>query len=400
MIYIILFLLILIFSYYYDYLGRTRFREGTYLFILIIFVLLSGFRYRLGVDSIRYEAGFQWVPTLANFNFADLANNSYDPFYFLFSSLVKTLSSEFWVMQLFHAALVNTVVFYFIKKYSKNIFLSILLYYVLQYLNFTFEVMRESCAVSMFLLSWEYFVGRKWLKYYIFCVFAFLFHSSAILLFLLPIFSWFRITNLMIFSKRTIFILFLIPILGYIIQSSFFDYLNIIAFNERIEGKIVAYQESIFAGQIYSMRSVIVTIILYIIYPLIAISSLKKQFHINNLSIEPAVFLCSCFVLLTIPIAIFYRYNNYFSLFFIVLISNFAYSNKIYFSKKVCIKTKSFVLWFIIISPFLFLKIYSYFNNLDDTHLKEYMRYYPYNSIFDKGKNENREALFIYYNAY
>lgn len=61
------------------------------------------------------------------------------------------------MMQICQAILVNIILFWFIKRNTKNIFFAVLIYYVFLYTNFMCEVMREACAVSMFLLSWEYF---------------------------------------------------------------------------------------------------------------------------------------------------------------------------------------------------------------------------------------------------
>ena len=400
MIYLVIFFILVCFAYRYDYLGRKAYRLNTYYLVLFLLIVVAGFRYRVGLDTIRYESAFRWLPALWELRWDDFADNNYDPLYLIFSSLAKSFSSEFWVMQLMQAVLVNVVVFSFIKKHTSHIFFAALLYYVFLYLNFMCEVMREACAVSMFLLSWKYFVKEKWLPYYLFCTAAFLFHSSAILLFILPVLKWLHLTELMRMNKYTMIFLLVVLVGGFVIQRYFFDYLNLLAFTGRIEDKIGRYEETDLAGSVLNINGILSTVIQTILYPFVAIVCLKRQYNVRSFSMEPMVFLCFTFALLTIPIAIFYRYNNYFMPFAIIAMSEIAFQRKVYLFKKGYVYVSRFLFWMLIFTPLLFLKIYGYNSSITGTYLKEYMRYYPYSSIFDKEINRNREALFIHYNAF
>lgn len=400
MIYLVIFFILIYFTYRYDYIGQKAYRLNAYYLVLFLLIVVAGFRYRIGLDTIRYESAFRWLPSLWELRWDDFKDNNYDPLYLLFSSLAKSISSEFWVMQLIQAILVNTIIFSFIKKYTSRIFFATLLYYVFLYLNFMCEVMREACAVSMFLLSWKYFEKEKWLPYYVLCIAAFLFHSSAILLFILPVLKWLHLTNLMRMNKYTAVFLLAVLVGGFVIQRYFFDYLNLLAFTGRIEDRIGRYAESDLSGTVLNINGILSTVIQTILYPFVAIICLKRQYNVRSFSMEPMIFLCFTFALLTIPIAIFYRYNNYFMPFAIIAMSEIAFQRKIYLSRKRYVYISRFLLWLIIFTPLLFLKIYGYNSSVKGSNLKEYMRYYPYSSIFDKEINRNREALFTYYNAF
>ena len=400
MVYFVIFFILIFFTYRYDYLGRKAYRLNAYYLVLFLLIVVAGFRYRVGLDTIRYESAFRWLPVLWKLRWNDFADSNYDPLYLILSSFAKSFSSEFWVMQLMQATLVNAVIFSFIKRYTNRIFFATLLYYVFLYLNFMCEVMREACAVSMFLLSWKYFMKEKWPQYYLFCTAAFLFHSSAILLFILPVLKWLRLTELMRMNKYTVVFLLIVLVSGFVIQHYFFDYLNLLAFTGRIEDRINRYSDTDLAGSVLNINGILSTVIQTILYPFIAIICLKRQYNIRSFSIEPMVFLCFTFALLTIPIAIFYRYNNYFMPFAIIAISEIAFQRKVYLFSKGYLHVPRFLLWLLIFAPLFFLKIYGYNTSITGSYLKEYMRYYPYSSIFDKKINQNRETLFIYYNAF
>lgn len=402
MIYSIVFFLLIFFTYYYDYLKKRHHRICAYYAILFVLIIVAGFRYRIGLDTIRYESAYRWIPTLLELHWSDFEDSSnYEPLYLILSCFAKSISSEFWVMQIIQATLVNTIVFSFMKKNTDHIFFAALLYYIFLYLNFMCEVMREACAVSMFLLSWKYFIKEKWLQYYLFCIAAFLFHNSAILLFALPVLKWLCLTKFMCINRRTIAFLLIILVCGFVIQHYFFDYLNFLSFTGRIEDKIEDYRESDLAEGVLNIKGIFSVVIQNIFYPFIAVVCLKMQSNVRICSIEPMIFLCFVFSLLSIPIAIFYRYNNYFMLFAILAMSEIAYQPACVFLKK-CIHfpPPRFVIWLVIFLPMFFLKMYSYNSSVKDSPLKEYMRYYPYSSIFNKEISLDRESLFIYYNAF
>ena len=79
MIYLLIGLYIIFLSYYYDFRHHKNGRQFHFYAILLVLILLAGFRYRLGIDSIRYAMGYQDLPNLsqlANFKFEE---HKYDP---------------------------------------------------------------------------------------------------------------------------------------------------------------------------------------------------------------------------------------------------------------------------------------------------------------------------------
>lgn len=393
MIYIFLFILLLLFSYHYDYRKKTAYKWSSFYFMLIAFIFVAGLRYRLGVDSIRYESYHKYIPDLFSLDISKMKEDNYDPLFYLMCSFSKTISDDFWMMQMLQALWVNSVVFWFIKKNTSHIFLALLFYFVFLYLNFMCEVMREACAVSFFLLSWNSYKQSHWVKYYFLIVIAFLFHSSAIVLFLLPFFKWLRL-------NKYLFILFpCLFLCGFYLQRTFFDYLQLFYISERIANKVEMYSMDNLSGQVYTIMGSIVTIILNVLYPCVALYFYKSQKKLSHSEYEPMVIMCAIFAIVSIPLAVFYRYNNYFMPFSIIVLSDFVY-NKLHFVSTYVIKQHSYFLFFILLFPCFLLKVYGYFAPVGRGEYQEYMRYFPYSSIIEKSIDQQRERLFYYYNAW
>ena len=128
MIYLSVLFILLYFSFYYDINGKTKGRNFFYRFMLLLFILIAGFRWRLGVDTPNYLYNFyHYIPTLDKFSFTDYSIGQ-SPFFVLMNSLVKSCGGRFYIVQLIHATIVNVLVFRYIKRHSSFIFTSVFFY--------------------------------------------------------------------------------------------------------------------------------------------------------------------------------------------------------------------------------------------------------------------------------
>ena len=64
MLYILIFIILLYFVYKYDYKGKKSKKWTNYYILMIVLIVIAGLRYRLGIDSIRYEEQYKDFPTL------------------------------------------------------------------------------------------------------------------------------------------------------------------------------------------------------------------------------------------------------------------------------------------------------------------------------------------------
>lgn len=76
-------------------------------------------------------------------------------------------------------------VYYIIKKYSKNYFLSTYIYIAFNFYIFIFSGLRQSIAMSIGMLSIKYIDERKFCKFLILILLASTFHMSALILLLM-----------------------------------------------------------------------------------------------------------------------------------------------------------------------------------------------------------------------
>jgi len=107
-IYIIIFFYLVVLAYVYDYrknsIGKIYFIYLT----LLIFILFSGLRYRVGIDTSRYEIFFNECPTLFTLKSGIISCNiNEQPLWLLFNIICKTISDDFVILQLIHAFIIN-----------------------------------------------------------------------------------------------------------------------------------------------------------------------------------------------------------------------------------------------------------------------------------------------------
>ncbi len=396
MVYFILILLLLFLVYKYDYLGHKINRRAWYFFIYLLLILLAGLRYRVGVDTIRYEVKFEYVPRLVNLDIAYIFDNTekLEPLSALLFSLSKTIFGAFWGVQLLQATLVCIIISWFIKRNTNNIFTATFFFYITLYLNFTCEVMREACAVSIFLIAWEAFKGRRWLKYYILSTLAVGFHLSAIVLYIVPLLLYFNISSIL--SRKRYILLFIVfcVIIGKVLQISLFDYLQLFYINDTINDRAMSYQDTDLAGSTLNIMGLLTNIPKFVIYPLGAALIYKKQSSYYSKDFCLMCLLAIGFSIITLYCSLFYRFNNYFMPFVIIILSSVSF-----YSKQGVAHNNRFMKWCLLIFPFVFMYFYSYMADVGNSGYKQYSVYYPYKSIIFQEKDNNREQIFNYYGA-
>ena len=273
--YIILLMFVAL-GYCYDYKKITLMRGFWLVIMWLAVVCIAAFRYRLGVDSVMYEHEYPEMPTLSQLGDYKFGDSRYQFLYIVFTSIARTISSDFTCFQIMHALYVNTIIFWFFNKYTRHTFTGLSLYFLMLYVPFNMEVLRESLAICTFLLAWPMFKQGKWLWYYVICFVAYGFHLSALLTLILPIFwiPWLR--HFFVLGKRTILICALLFAIGFTIQSQFFDILNALSFSDNFADRTQAYKNDELGGAALNLNGVIGYLFRFALYPLLAIYSLKK----------------------------------------------------------------------------------------------------------------------------
>ena len=159
-----IYLFVVVFSFFLVLLDSINRKSKTIcianfycLFLLfLLLVCVTGFRYRVGIDTLNYMENYSQVPSLADFSWEYFFEGDYEFLYVLLVNISRVFSDSFFSFQFLQVAIVNTVIFRFAIKYSANVYIYIFLYIMMGYLYFNTEILRESIAICCFILSWEY----------------------------------------------------------------------------------------------------------------------------------------------------------------------------------------------------------------------------------------------------
>lgn len=366
MVYLLILFYLCIVTCIYDV---NRAREGKsffYVLTYIVLVCLAALRYRVGGDTLNYMWRFDNIPPLNELSLFDISHSQ--PIPAILMSYCKHTFDEFAVYQAIVAIFVNGVIFWFIKQNTRHCFTSILFYALCFYMRFNCEIMRESLAISFFLLGYRYLISNKYIKYYCFAFLSFMCHSSAVFIFILPILY----SNVKSIWKIIVGVITigLVGIVSYSYAGSL------------VSMYIDTYRE--YNSTIWGKLSIILFQILIPIY------FYRKSINCSTPEVKKGVKLyiyCGCASLL---FYILYRFNNYTIIFYIILISDLvhSYHDNRYSNISLIRKwTYSIVFCYGFVNP--------YFTNVSEVvgrEAKWYVHWYPYSSIFEKEINQDRET--------
>lgn len=412
--YIILFMFVAL-AYCYDYKKFTLMRSFWFIFSWFVLVCVAAFRYRLGIDSVMYEHEYPDMPTLAGLLDYKFADSRYQPLYIVFTAICRSISEDFTCFQIFHALYINTLIFWFFRKYAKHTFVALSLYYLMLYFTFNMEVLRESLAIATFLLAWPMFKQGKWIWYYVICLVAFGFHISAILTFFLPVFWLPGLRQLFVLGKRTIIICAILFTVGLVIQTQFFDILNAMSMSENFAERTEAYKDDKLGGAALNLYGSLGYLLRYALYPLLAIYFIKKlrktryededeerdeNEKAEEIAKEEYMSMWNIYITcITLLITIFHRYNNYLAPFTFLMIADWAFNPMVFGKKIVHFK---YYAWVAIFVPLFFMQIYStFYGSLNKSGtLKQGMVYAPYKSRFNPEEDRDREKAFRFINPW
>lgn len=403
MIYLIVLILILAGIFMYDYRHMQRGRLLYWIILLVFFICVAGFRYRMGMDSIMYENYFNWGQhPITQLNASDFQKSRFAPLFIILAGLAKSISDDFMVLQFIVSIIVNCTIFYFLYKNTKHIFFALLLYYVNLYLNLNMEVLREALAVSVFLLAWPFFRDGKWWAYYGMCFVAILCHISAFVLFFLPLCCLPGVNWFFKVGTRTWIICLVLLVAAFAVNQIFFQLIQKIAFTENMMERAQVYSKTDLGGNTLNILGILSHLIKFFIYPfpcLFLLHSIKKKkgddLPVSFQRLETMSLMGIYVGMLTVAIAIFSRYNNYFLFFVFVVMADCYLSNIKINNKKIKL---GFLGWTLLFIPYFGTVIYTgLFNKINkDGTLKNYMMYFPYTDAFNKDLDINRERLIKY----
>ena len=381
MIYILVIFLLLFLSFRYDINGKTLGRDRSYIALLLLFILISGLRYRIGIDTVGYIKSY-YHSTPSVFRFFSIGYTIGDkPLWKLLNSICYTIGAKFYVVQLITATFGNVLIFKYIKKHSDYIFTCLFFYFIYLYPAYNFETMKALFAIVLCLFGNDYFLEKKWIKGYSLYIIAALFHTSTIALFIVPLLLFLRM------NRIGLFILLFAFVAGYILQKNLGDYFMLLDFldDEEIADKLEGYAESDRYGTGRGLLYIVGKLLPLLLFAVISFKRVQKNSCSSRLlELEPFLMIAMLFVVLMSNIYIFYRFVQFFGLYFVLFFAQLfvevCKSRK--FSKSV-----SYVRAFLLFSPLLFAILIRY--------RVSYVKYIPYASVIEKSISKEREKILV-----
>ena len=269
--------------------------------ILLYFTLLIGLRYKVGGDTINYMGDYYWRVPLSQWKYSVL--DKFQPGYTLLCALGKSISPDFYVLQLLHSLILNCAIGIWIYKNTKYIFTSFMAFYLSSYLYFSTEILREALAIMVFLFNYKNIEKKSWIKYYLGVIISCCFHLSAVILFILPFLKKVQF-------NKTYILLMICALIGSILSIRVIQSLStIIVLAEKAEGYV-----GVTTGMMAGGYKLMITTIFPICFGYIATykrtREIKFEWMIGIMGLLGIMALFNSII--------FGRFSNYFILFFCV----------------------------------------------------------------------------------
>lgn len=195
MIYFSIVVLLFCLSLRYDVNEKTKGKQFFCNLIMLIFIMLAGFRYRLGVDTSGYLYRFYYdYPYITDFSFEEYDFVS-DPLFVLLNSIVKSIFGRFFVVQIIQSAFVNFLVFRWVKKHTPYLFTTVLFYFIICFFNYNMEIMRGSMSIVICLFANDLILEKKIPKAILLYLIGCMFHAQTFLILITPLLFFFAKFN-------------------------------------------------------------------------------------------------------------------------------------------------------------------------------------------------------------
>lgn len=362
----------------YNILDFKKGKKIYYWFLVTLLIIFSGFRYRLGIDTVQYSEFYEQFDMnkalIDSFSFK-MKNYSYESFYLLLNIIFKVCSIEFVYLQLFISISINSIIGIIFKDKRYNFFL-LMIYYLDFYYILNFELLRQSLSICFF--GYIFFIKEyKGIKLYLGILGSCLFHKASIIylliisfckkinpkkIILLPLFV------LILDLKKIIEIGYRILPSNFVLTKLYFYTLNSYYFSKNLS--ILQY-----------IRLILLVIVS--IYILSYCIKKNKKYLMLNFSIFYVLFL-----ILGFKYPVLSRMKYQFFLFYLLTLNNFfclvSKKNKL---------VKFFLLVYILCINYISYREWTSYNI--ELNEKNYVKIIPYNNyLYKKNKNIIREKYY------
>jgi len=182
----------------------------------IFFLIFGGLRFEVGADWTNYEDLF-----LANESWSDVFSSNKEYLFQVFSYVFKLSFNNYSVFVFAFFFISFCLKFVFIKKYSPDIFLSLIIYIYTIFSIYDLNGIRQGMALGLCMLSISYILDQNIFKFIGIITIASLFHLSAIIFFPFYFLSRMKLTNKQILFSLLLVFIISIPFRSFLKNSQF-----------------------------------------------------------------------------------------------------------------------------------------------------------------------------------
>lgn len=158
---------------------------------MLVFFLFFGFRGYMDTDFAVYFPLYENAPTIWDTTgiskFFSGFNDEYilkiEPGFKVFMILVKSISENYFCLQIVSSLIDVIFLNYFLKKYSPQYVLGYIMFLIFSGIIIEFNLLRNSKAIFLFMYSLQFIKERNALKYFLCNGLGLLMHTSAIFYF-------------------------------------------------------------------------------------------------------------------------------------------------------------------------------------------------------------------------
>ena len=369
MIYLFSTAVIFVFAITHNYSNRLGFNDNKKYIAFALLTYVAAFAYMLGSDTPEYVGFYQHLEPINFLTSNHISQYRYQPGFTIFCSILRFFSNNYLLFQFIHAILVNLVIFRFCNKYSHNPYISLLAYMLINYLEFNFEIQRESLAVICGLLAYDCYIHKRLLLSILYFFLAYFFHFSAIILLLIPVLLKFKS------SKRNIYILALFAAISPWIWRSIPNAELFLLLTT--DGSIYSSYINQEINTDYNLYYYISFYIMNMGIPLVVLFFIKNK----NPYYQNLVLAFILFRMLSLFSYGFYRFSNYFVCFYWIALADFL--------PYICTKYKKnkVFVYAVVLSIICFTNQTKLFWYEAESNRYIFQRYYPYSDIIFDGKH-------------
>ena len=341
--------------------------------IIALMVMIVAFRYRVGVDSMRFESDiYPSLPSFSQLTWENLTGFRYAPGFVLMVSLLKELTPSFVLYQMVQAVVINVLIGRYLYNNTDKPFVALFCYFWAAFFLLGFETSREGITIALFvsLYSKKTFSLNNLLAIIV-CP---LIHYGAISILVI------YIIDLLRFKGKWASLLSILALVMLVVGASFAIHLSEdtidMVNNDAISYQYRTYSNTVGDGNILYVIRII--LILWLLWLYIRKKRYIPEGYGKHVLLYIALFVMGYYLPITSRIA------NYVMFDIIIVIT---YTASIRWKRS---SLRSYIFLFALnlffIAPF--------FTRVANSPDRSYRRYVPYHSIFFEEKDPSREHMY------